>query len=61
MREFYCISCRSLHKVDVQTNRSVRILSTGYHIVGEQRYQICICNQTELHTSFPAVAEYNAE
>lgn len=61
MREFYCISCRILHKVDVQKNRSVRILSTGYHIVGEQRYQICICNLTELHTSFPAAVESNAE
>lgn len=44
MSEFYCISCRSLHKVDVRNNHTVRVLSTGYHIVGEQRYQICICN-----------------
>ncbi len=57
MREFYCISCRSLHKVDVRNNHTVRILSTGYHIVGEQRYQICICDPNKLHLSLPVVAE----
>ncbi|WP_379154391.1 hypothetical protein [Paenibacillus sp. sgz5001063] len=56
MREFYCISCRSLHKVDTP-NHTVRILSTGYHIVGEQRYQICICNSSKLPKALPAVAE----
>lgn len=56
MREFYCISCRSLHKVDIP-NHSIRILSTGYHIVGEQRYQICICNSSKLPKAMPAVAE----
>lgn len=61
MREFYCITCRSLHKVDVDRNKSVRILSTGFHIVGEQRYQICICDFSKLHTTLPAVAESTAE
>lgn len=56
MREYYCISCRSLHKVDTH-NHSVRILSTGYHIVGEQRYQICICNSSKLPKTLPTVAD----
>lgn len=56
MREFYCISCCSLHKVDTRSS-NVRILSTGYHIVGEQRYQICICNPSKLPIALPAVAE----
>lgn len=53
MREFYCISCRSLHKVDIR-NHNLRILSTGYHIVGEQRYQICICDLSKMHVASPA-------
>lgn len=61
MREFYCITCRSLHKVDVNLNQDVRILSTGYHIVGEQRYQICICELSKLHNSFPAASELTTE
>ncbi|MFD2875305.1 hypothetical protein ACFTAO_03955 [Paenibacillus rhizoplanae] len=56
LREYYCISCRSLHKV-VGLNHTLRILSTGYHIVGEQRYQICICNETKLEQALPAVTE----
>jgi len=43
LREFYCIRCRSLHKVELN-NHSLRVLSTAYHIVGEQRYPICICD-----------------
>lgn len=47
MREYYCIRCRTLHKVDLR-NHFLRILSTGYHIVGEHRYQICICDPSYL-------------
>lgn len=43
MKDYYCILCRCLHRIDTD-NPAIRILSTGYHIVGEQRYQICICN-----------------
>ncbi|WP_151733171.1 hypothetical protein [Paenibacillus tengchongensis] len=53
MREYYCITCRSLHQVDIHKNHAVRILSTGYHIVGEQRYQICICNARKLPAAVP--------
>lgn len=56
MREYYCISCRSLHKVDAR-NHTLRILSTGYHIVGEERYQICICDGIKLQLAKPAVTE----
>ncbi len=55
MRECYCITCRILHKVDVRNDHTVRVLSTGYHIVGEQRYQICICNIKQPHPG-PAVS-----
>jgi hypothetical protein len=61
MREFYCISCRSLHKVDVRNNDTVRILSTGYHIVGAQRYQICICDFKRAQSSISAVSIQAAE
>ncbi|MDQ0193947.1 hypothetical protein J2T20_002315 [Paenibacillus wynnii] len=50
LREFYCIRCHNLHKVDIK-NHFLRILSTGYHIVSEQRYQTCICNPSGLSTS----------
>lgn len=56
MREYYCISCRSLHKVEAR-NHTLRILSTGYHIVGGERYQICICNRANLQPALPAVTE----
>lgn len=52
MREFYCISCRTLHKVDAG-HHSLRVLSTGYHIVGEQRYQICICDLAQPQFAIP--------
>jgi len=50
LREFYCIRCRNLHRVDMR-NHLLRILSTGYHIVSEQRYQICICDPSVVQTS----------
>lgn len=61
MREFYCITCRNLHWVDVRSNHDVRILSTGYHIVGEQRYQTCICELSKLHAPSPETAELAPE
>ena len=49
LREFYCIRCRNLHIVDTR-NQFIRILSTGYHIVRDQRYQICICEPSILNS-----------
>lgn len=58
MREFYCIRCRNLHTADSRMD-SLRILSTGYHIVGEQRYQICICNSPEWDIEAVKPHEFN--